>query len=106
MEIVLLQEWVWLGGVVGFKTKCPHMGPGPTGGVPSGNLLIPKESQPVFSRVSEKTTENSERLGQQVRPKIEPGTSHLPVRAQNHLTTGGAQSLGYTYICIYMHTSN
>ena len=35
MEIALLQEWVWLGGVVGFKTNCPHMEPRPTGGVPS-----------------------------------------------------------------------
>ena len=31
MEIGLLQEWVWLGGVVDFKTNCPHMGPKPTG---------------------------------------------------------------------------
>ena len=30
-------------------------------------------------RVSEKTTENSERLGQQTRPGFEPGTSRLPV---------------------------
>ena len=43
MEIVLLQEWVWLGGVVDFKTNCPHMGPGPTGesglhgGLPKGS---------------------------------------------------------------------
>ena len=33
----------------------------------------------MFPRVSEKTTENSERLGGQARPQIEPGTSHLPV---------------------------
>ena len=33
MEIALLQEWVWLGGDVGFKTICPHMGR--MGGVPS-----------------------------------------------------------------------
>ena len=32
MEIVLLQDWVWLGGVADFKTNCPYMGPGPTGG--------------------------------------------------------------------------
>ena len=30
-------------------------------------------------RVSEKTTENSERLGRQARPGFEPGTSRLPV---------------------------
>ena len=35
MEIALLQEYVWLGGVVGFRTNCPHMGPEPMGGVPS-----------------------------------------------------------------------
>ena len=37
-----------------------------------------KGSQPVFTRVSEKTMENSERLGQQARPGIEPGISRLP----------------------------
>ena len=30
-------------------------------------------------RVSEKTTENSERLGRQARPGLESGTSRLPV---------------------------
>ena len=78
MEIALLQEWVWLGGVVGFKTKCPHMGSGPTGGVPSLGGLS-KESLPVFTRVSERTMENSERLSRQSRPGFDPGTSHLPV---------------------------
>ena len=36
---------------------------------------------PYFKKilVSEKTTENSERLGRQVRPGFEPGTSRLPV---------------------------
>ena len=38
-----------------------------------------KRSQPIFIRVSEKTTENSERLSQQARPWIEPDTSRLPV---------------------------
>ena len=40
---------------------------------------LSKRSQPVFKRISEKTTENSERLGRQARPGIEPGTSRLPV---------------------------
>ena len=40
---------------------------------------LSKESQPVFTRVSEKTTENSERLGRQARPEFERGTSRLPV---------------------------
>ena len=33
----------------------------------------------ILSRVSKKTKENSEWLGQQTRPGIEPGTSRLPV---------------------------
>ena len=40
---------------------------------------LSKGSYPVFTRVSEKTTENSERLGRQARPGLEPGTSRLPV---------------------------
>ena len=35
----------------------------------------------MFMRVSKKTTENSERLGRQVRPEFEPGTSRLPVKS-------------------------
>ena len=85
MEIVLLQEWVWLGGVVGVKTKCPHMGLGPTGGVPSVGGL-PKESQLVFTRVSEKTTEYSEGIGRQARPRIEPVTSRLPALSEEPLS--------------------
>ena len=53
------------------KANCPHVGPGPLG----ENALhrgLSKESQPIFKRVSEKTTENSERLGQQARSRIEP----------------------------------
>ena len=40
---------------------------------------LSKGYQPVFMRVSEKTTGNSERLDRQARPGIEPGTSRLPV---------------------------
>ena len=40
---------------------------------------LPKGSQPVFTRFSEKATEKSEQLGEQAQPRIEPGTSHLPV---------------------------
>ena len=43
-----------------------------------GGGCLSKESQPEFTRVSKKTTENSEQLGRQARPKIEPGTSRLP----------------------------
>ena len=45
---------------------------------------LSKGSQPVFTRVSEKTTENSERLDRQARPRIEPGTSRLPVFERSH----------------------
>ena len=40
---------------------------------------LSKGSQPVFTQVLEKTTENSEQLGRQARPGFEPDTSHLPV---------------------------
>ena len=40
---------------------------------------LSKGSQPLFTRVSEKTTENSKGLGRQGRPGFEPGTSRLPV---------------------------
>ena len=40
---------------------------------------LSKGSSPVFMRVSEKITENSEQLGRQVRPGFEPGTSSLLV---------------------------
>ena len=36
-------------------------------------------------RVLEKITENSEQLGRQVRPGIEPGTSHLPILRKESL---------------------
>ena len=54
------------------------MGLGPIGGMPSVGGLS-KESYSVFTQVSEKTTENSERLGRQARPGFETGTSRLPV---------------------------
>ena len=54
------------------------MGPGPIGGVPSVGALS-KGSYPVFTRVSEKTTKNSERIGRQARPGFEPVTSRLTV---------------------------
>ena len=40
-------------------------------------------------RVSEKTTDNSERLDRQARPWFEPGTSRLPVRGWNRSAIGG-----------------
>ena len=57
------------------------------GGVPSVGVLY-KGFQPVYTRVSEKTTENYELLGRQARPRIESGTSRLPIfLAQNHSAT-------------------
>ena len=60
LEIALLQECVWLGWVVGFKGECP-----------------PYDENFGYERVSEKTTENSERLSRQARLGFEPGTSRL-----------------------------
>ena len=34
-RLALLQECVWLGGVVDFKSNCSHVGLRPTGRVPS-----------------------------------------------------------------------
>ena len=46
-----------------------------TGGMSSVRVFL-RDPNP---RVLEKTTENSEQLGRQARPGIEPGTSRLPV---------------------------
>ena len=53
------------------------MGPGPVDVVPSVGGLS-KGSQPVFTRVLEKTMENSERLGRQALPGFEHGTFRQP----------------------------
>ena len=51
-------------GCCRVKANCPCEGPGPTGeGSSLGGLF--RGSYPVFTRVSEKTEENSEGLGQQ-----------------------------------------
>ena len=60
-----------------YESNCLHEGPVIQMGCLCGNLS--KESQTIFTRVSEKTTENFERLGRQEQLEIEPGTSHLPV---------------------------
>ena len=44
-----------------------------------GGGCLAKRVYPMFTRVSEKTTENSEWLGRQERLGIEPDTSRLPV---------------------------
>ena len=48
---------------------------------------LSKGSYPVFTRVSEKIKENSERLGRQARPGFEPGTSHQPVFKEQNCAT-------------------
>ena len=57
MEIALQQEWVWLGGVIGFKTNCLHMRPGPTGGVPFVGVFLrdPSPYLREFRRKPQKT---------------------------------------------------
>ena len=68
-------------------------GPRPISGLPSVGGLS-KGSYPVFTRVSENTTENSERPGRQALPRFEPGISRLPVRTHTRTTTGGGQIIG------------
>ena len=55
-----------------------------------------KDSNQYFTRVSKKTTENSEWLDRQAQPGIEPGTSHLSLWAQNHSAIGEAWVSGFT----------
>ena len=61
-----------------FESNCPLVGFGTIGGMPSVGDLS-KGSYPVITQVSEKTTENSERLGRQAWPGFEPSTSRLSV---------------------------
>ena len=57
-----------------FKSNCPSVGPGTIDWMPSG---IFKRDPKSYLR--EKTMGNSERLGGQARPGIEPSTSRVPV---------------------------
>ena len=61
-----------------YESNCPLVGPGTIGGVPSVVVFL-RDPSLVFTWVSEKTTDNSDRLGRQARPGFEPGTSRLPV---------------------------
>ena len=69
------------------------------GGMPSVGGLS-KGSLPVFTQVSEKTTENSERLGRQARPEIEPDTSRLPALSTEPHATGKAVRFGSVTISL------
>ena len=61
-----------------FDSNCPLVGPGTIGGVSSVGVFL-RDPSPLFTRVSEKTTESFERLGRQAQPRFEPGTIRLPV---------------------------
>ena len=60
------------------KASCLFVGPGPVGGLPRVSVFL-RGPKPVFTRVSEKTTENFEWLSRQARSGIESGTSRQPV---------------------------
>ena len=64
------------GGGVSFKAYCVTRDLGRRGLVPSVGVFL-RNSSPYSREFRRKTTENSERLGQQARPGIEPGTSCL-----------------------------
>ena len=74
----------WLVGCR-LKANSPLVGPGPLGGVPSVGVFL-RGPKPVFTRVSEKTTENSERLGRQARPglNLAPPVFQFSVLALRH----------------------
>ena len=59
-----------------FECRLSLMGPRRMVGVPSVRGLS-NGSQPGFTRVSKKSTKNSERIGRQARPEIEHGNSRL-----------------------------
>ena len=71
------------GLVVGFKSNCHTRNTGTIGGMPSA-VDPSKGSQPIFTRVSEKTTENSEWLARQARPRNEIGTTRLSFFEHSH----------------------
>ena len=61
-----------------IKANCPVVGTRPVGGVLSVGVFL-RDPSPVLTWVSEQTTANFERLGQQTRPETEPGTCRLSV---------------------------
>ena len=78
IELYRESHFCMTGWLVGFKSNFAACGTWDyrgyvlLGGLSKGSYL-------VFTRVSEKTTENSERLCRQTRPDIAPRTSRLPV---------------------------
>ena len=72
--LALIIVHLWRVGLGRIKAEFPHMGPEPTWGeCPLWGVFL----TPVFKLVSEKTTENSKRLGRQARLGIESGTFAL-----------------------------
>ena len=61
---------------------------------------LSKGSQPVFTRFSEKTTENFKRLGQQARPGNDPSTSCLQIFECRTLNHCGSKHLQCGYPCL------
>ena len=74
----------WL--VLGFMADCLTRDLGQWVVCPPWGVLL-RDPSPYL--VSEKTTENSERLGRQARPGIEPGTSRLPVFERSYWWSQG-----------------
>ena len=60
------------------------------GGVPSVGGLY-KGSEPVFTGILKKTTENFERVGRQAQPRIEHGTSRQPISKAEPLSHSWGQ---------------
>ena len=84
IERKILKYWVQpkedLLNVVGcsFKSNNLLVGPGTIHGMPSVGIFL---WHPILylREFQRKPQENSERLGRQAQPGIEPGTSHLPI---------------------------
>ena len=71
----------------GGKANYPHVGPWPAGCVPSVGVFLkyPSRIKVSFGKKQGKFRTAS----RQARPRIEPGTSRLPVLRQNRLATDG-----------------
>ena len=74
--------------VVGVKADCLTRDPGLQSHQSTLSGSFSKGYQPVFTRVLEKTTENSERLGRPAQPRNEPCTSRLPVFEHSYQCQG------------------
>ena len=75
-----MQYLVMFGWLVCCRVKAsfPLVGPRPAEEVPSLGVFL-RDPSLYLRKFRKKTTENSERLGRQARPGIQPGTSRQPV---------------------------